>query len=127
MWGWIGVAVLLGAGAPQGGTAPDAAPKSLGWLSVVLKDGAELRYVPVAVTFKDYPRKARESAHEGTSLLKLQLDASGLKECSTARSSGSLELDEQACRLYRQRGRFELRGTSQSVTVHAPVRWVIED
>lgn len=107
---------------------PNLDPLRPGWFAFPLSEGAELRYLPVAVTLKDYPKKARKAGEEGTSLLNLQIDPSGhLTGCTTARSSGSPILDEQACRLYRERGRFELRGTAESVTVQAPVRWVLID
>ena len=36
-------------------------------------------------------------------------------------------LDTQACQLYRARGRFELRGAKQPVTLQAPVAWKLVD
>lgn len=122
MRGWIvgASAVLSGAAAPDG-----ADPE---WLIFPLPDGAELRYLPLIVRMDDYPKQARRSGEEGTSLLSLRIDPSGrLRGCTTARSSGSALLDEQACLLYRERGRFELHGTAKDVTVHAPVKWVLAD
>ena len=117
----IGASALLSAGAAQGEVGS-------GWLVYPLPEGTELRYLPLVVTVKDYPTQARLAGEEGTSLLSLQVDPSGgLNGCITARSSGSALLDEQACRLYRERGRFELRGTSKPVTVQAPVKWVLVD
>ena len=117
----IGASALLGAGAAQGDVRP-------GWLIYPLPEGAELRFLPLAVTVNDYPKQALRAGEEGTSLLSLEVDTSGrLKGCTTARSSGSPLLDEQACRLYRERGRFELRGTSKPVTLQAPVKWVLAD
>lgn len=117
----IGASAVLSAGAARGEIRP-------GWLIYPLPEGAELHYLPLAVTMKDYPKHARKAGDEGTSLLSLQVDISGrLKGCTTARSSGTPLLDEQACRLYRKRGRFALRGTSQPVTVQAPVKWVLAD
>ena len=102
----IGASVLLSAAAAQGEVGP-------GWLTYPLPEGAELRYLPLVVALKDYPKQARRSGDEGISLLSLQIDTSGrLIGCTTAQSSGSPLLDEQACRLYRERGRFELRGIS---------------
>ena len=97
------------------------------WSIHPLPEGAELRYVPLTVSLKDYPKQAQRAGDEGTAVLKLQVDASGLIECTTARSSGSPLLDEQSCQLYRERGRFELRGTSGPVTVQAPVTWMLVD
>lgn len=95
-----------------------------GWLSMPLLDGAELRYLPPVVTHKDYPASARRNDVEGTSVLRLQVDPSGhIMGCTTVRSSGSPELDERACQIYRERGRFELRGRAQPVTILAPVEW----
>lgn len=117
----VGASALLCAGAAQEDVRP-------GWSVHPLPEGAELRYVPLTVSMKDYPKQARRAGDEGISVLNLHVDASGhLLACSTAQSSGSPVLDEQACQLYRQRGRFELRGTSSPVTVQAPVRWVLVD
>ena len=125
---WIvGAAALLSAGAGQGTVPSDSAATSPDWRIIPLQDGVELRYLPLAVTLEDYPKRARRSGEEGTSLLNLQVGASGVVGCSTAQSSGSPVLDEQACRLYQERGRFELRGSSEPVTVKAPVRWVLTD
>lgn len=156
-WGWadamrmqswtVGVCALLTAGAAQGAGAEQTyaiggswfaaggqGPKSVqgplrpGWLTHSLSEGVELRYLPLAVTYKDYPKAATRAGVEGTTLLNLQLDPSGrLIGCSTARSSGSQDLDERACELYRQRGRFELRGATQPVTAQAPVKWMLLD
>lgn len=112
----IGASALLGASAAQAAGAP-------GWSIHPLPGGAELHYVPLATGLKDYPKQALRAGDEGTALLNLQVDASGLTGCTTARSSGSLLLDEHSCRLYRERGRFKLRGTSGPVTVQAPVTW----
>lgn len=122
MRGWIiGASALLSAGAAQGEVGP-------GWLVYPLPEGAEIRYLPLVVTLKDYPKQARRSGDEGTSLLSLEIDTSGrLRGCTTAQSSGSPLLDEQACRLFRKRGRFKLRGTSEPVTVQVPVKWVLVD
>ena len=117
----VGASALLSAGAEQTEVRP-------GWSVHPLPAGAELRFVPLAVSLKDYPKQARRAGDEGTALLNLQVDASGhLIGCSIAQSSGSPVLDEQACQLYYQRGRFELRGTQGPVTVQAPVRWVLID
>ena len=92
---WIvGAGALLIARAAQGEVRP-------GWLIYPLPEGAELRFLPVAVTAEDYPKQARRAGEEGTSLLSLQVDTWGrLKGCTTARSSVSALLDEQACRLF---------------------------
>ena len=125
---WIvGLGALLSAGAAQGGTPSEPRPMRPGWLVLQLPDGVELHYLPLAVTLKDYPKEARRAGDEGTSLLNLQVDSSGLTGRSTAGSSGSPVLDEQACRVYQKRGRFDLRGASEPVTIQAPVRWVLVD
>ena len=106
--------------------APRRAPARQDWSVQSLPDGAELRYLPLTITEKDYPQTAARAAVEGTSIVSLQVDTSGqLVSCTTARSSGSPILDQQACRLYRERGRFELRGTTQPVTVQTAVQWVL--
>jgi protein TonB len=110
------------------GPTPDSAPLRPGWLVVGLPEGVEMRYRPLVVTLKDYPKAARRRDEEGTSLLSLQVNPSGqLTSCTIARSSGSPILDAQACQLYRARGRFELRGTKQPVTLQAPVAWKLMD
>jgi TonB family protein len=117
----VGAWALLNASA----AASEARP---GWLVISLPNGAEFAYLPVAVTLKDYPKQALWAGEEGTSLLNLQVDRKGrVKQCTTARSSGSPLLDEQACRLYRKRGRFKLRGMAGPLTVQAPVRWMLVD
>jgi len=107
--------------------APRRAPLRQDLSVQSLRDGAELRYLPLAITKEDYPPTAARAAFEGTSIVSLQVDTSGLVGCTTARSSGSPILDQQACRLYRERGRFELRGTTQPVTFQAKVQWVLMD
>jgi TonB family protein len=98
------------------------------WAVQSLSDGAELRYLPLGITENDYPRLAAAAGVEGTGIVSLQVDTSGrLVSCTTAWSSGSPILDQQACRLYRERGRFELRGTTQPVTVQTAVQWVLMD
>lgn len=116
----IGASALLCVGVAHAAVAP-------GWSIHSLPEGAELRYVPLAVGLEDYPKQARRAGDEGIAVLKLQIDASGLIGCTTARSSGSPLLDEQSCQLYRERGRFELRGTSGPVTIQAPVAWMLVD
>ena len=116
--------MALGAQDPQ----PDPAPLPPGWLMMTLPEGVEVRFLPPAVSFEDYPKLASRIGVEGTSLLSLQVDPSGqITGCTTARSAGLPELDEQACLLYRTRARFELRGATQPVTLFAPVMWKLED
>jgi TonB family protein len=106
----------------------DPEPLLPGWLKVGLTEVVELRYLPLAVTFEDYPKMALRRDEEGTSILSLEIDKSGqVLNCTTARSSGSPDLDKQACQLYRERGRFELRGTTEPVTIQAPVTWQLVD
>jgi len=108
--------------------APRRAPLRKDWFAQSLPDGGELRFLPPTITKKDYPQTALRAEAAGTSLLNVQVDTSGrLVGCTTARSSGSPILDQQACRLYRELGRFELRGTTQSVTVQTEVQWALMD
>jgi TonB family protein len=103
-------------------------PLHRNWSVHTLRDGAELRYLPLAISENDYPRLAATAAVEGTSIVSLQVDTAGrLLSCTTAQSSGVPILDQQACRLYRERGRFELRGTTQPVTIQTVVKWVLLD
>ena len=117
--------VLWWAGAIQS-SLPDA-PARPGWRIVQLADGAELRYLPVVPTLKDYPKAAIRADAEGTSLIRLKIDSSGrIMDCSTSRSSGWQILDEGACVLYRKHGRFEVRAT-KPVSVDAAVSWKLMD
>ena len=110
------------------GPAADTEPVRDGWLVVTLPDGVELRYLPPHVTHADYPVRARRIDSEGTSLLRLEVDSSGrLTNCAVIRSSGFPDLDERGCLLYRSRARFEPRGATQSITLHAPMTWRLED
>ena len=125
---WIsGLGAMLGAAAAETDGASNPEPARPSWLILQLSEGVEVRYVPIAVTLKDYPKAALRAGDEGTTLLNLRVDSSGLRGCETARSSGSQVLDEQACLLYLERGRFDLRGTSGPVTIKAPVQWLLVD
>ena len=107
--------------------ASDPAPIRPGWDAVGFPDGTELRYLLPHATDADYPARARRVDAQGTSLLRLQVDTSGhIMDCTTVRSSGFPELDEQACLLYRSRARFEPRGMTQPITLHAPLTWRLE-
>lgn len=109
-------------------TTPRPMPLRKGWYVQSLPDGAELRFLAPTITKKDYPETARRAEAEGTSIVSLQVDTSGrLLGCTTAETSGSPILDQQACRLFRERGRFELHGTTQPATVHTAVQWVLID
>lgn len=131
MRGWlIGACALLSAGAAQAEERrePSPAPVRPDWVTITLPDGVELRFLPPAVSFEDYPKVATRNGVEGTSVLLLQVAPSGqIISCTTARSAGMLALDEQACLLYRTRARFELRGATQPQTFQAPVEWKFED
>ena len=131
MRGWIiGACVLLSAGAASAreGREPSPAPLRPGWYTMTLPEGVEVRILPPAVSFKDYPKVASRMGVEGTSLLRVQVDPSGkITSCTTERSAGLPELDEQACLLYRTRARFELRGATQPVTLFGPMQWILED
>ena len=108
--------------------APDPAPIRPDWQVVSFPDGAELRYLLPHVTDADYPARARRLEAEGTSVLRLQVDMSGhITGCTTVRSSGFSELDEQACLLYRSRAHFEPRGMTQPITLHAPLTWRLDN
>jgi TonB family protein len=108
-------------------TARRATPRE-DWTVQPLPDGAELRYLPLSVTKSDYPATAARAAAEGTSIVNLRVDTSGnLASCTTSRSSGSPILDQRACRLYRERGRFDLRGSTEPVVIQTVVQWVLTD
>lgn len=107
--------------------APDPPPTHSAWQVLSLPDGAELRFLLPLVSDADYPARARRLEAEGTSVLRLQVDVSGhILDCTTVRSSGFPDLDEQGCLLYRGRARFEPRGMTQTITLHAPLTWRLE-
>ena len=109
-------------------TARVAATLRPDWRVISFPDGSELRYLPPQVTAADYPSGALRADAQGRSVVRLEVDASGLiTSCSTARSSGSPDLDAQACQLYRSRARFELRGKSGPIILPAPITWQLED
>ena len=126
MRGWmIGVHALMSADTLQAQGVD--APARSGWRQMQLEEGAELRYLPVVPTLKDYPKPAIRADAEGKSLIRLKIDPSGqIIDCTTARSSGWQMLDEAACVLYRTHGRFELRATKPASVV-APVVWKLLD
>ena len=108
--------------------AEGLAPVPADWQVISFPDGTELRYLPPHVTDADYPARARRLDVQGTSLLRLQVDPSGdILSCSIIQSSGSTDLDEQACPLYRSRARFEPRGMTQTITLHVPLTWRLEN
>jgi TonB family protein len=125
----IGVCVLLlvSAASAQERREPSSL-QSPSWYTMSFSDGIEVRVLPPVVTSEDYPRVATRMGLEGTTILKLQVDPSGqITSCATAQSAGIPELDEQACRLYRSRARFEVRGTTRPVALIAPMKWVLMD
>ncbi|MCJ8157656.1 TonB family protein [Sphingomonas sp. LaA6.9] len=123
---WAAITLVLTlVGAPRAEADPATDPE---WIEVAIADGIELRFLPPWVTDADYPTHARLEDAEGTSVLRLNVAASGqIISCIPVQSSGSLDLDERACLLYRQRARFELRGTAKPITLHAPMVWRLEE
>jgi len=98
------------------------------WRVVTYEDGGELRYIPPQVTEADYPPGALRTDAEGRTVVALHVDAQGrVTRCETAETSGLAELDERACEIYRERGRFELRNLPDGKTLRAPVVWKLLD
>ena len=117
----------LAAPAHASGGGGSASIAEAGWRTVRYPDGGELRYLPPRVTEKDYARFARDAGVEGTSLLRLEVDRAGrIRDCGVLRSAGLPALDESACRIYRSRGRFQLRNIRRNLVLHAPVVWKLE-
>jgi TonB family protein len=126
----IGVCAVLTASIGQAQDDGELASvqASPSWYAMTFSDGVEIRVLPPAVTFKDYPTMAVRNDVEGTSMLKLLVDPSGqIASCTIAQSAGMVEMDEAACLLYRTRARFVVRGATQPVELIAPMRWVLAD
>jgi TonB family protein len=78
--------------------------------SIAIAEPAEpkLLNLPEVMTSQDYPRVSIQHEEEGTVLIRLRIDESGLvTSCKIVKSSGHAALDEQTCALYRARARFE--------------------
>jgi len=60
------------------------------------------------VTNDDYPSREMQREIEGTVAFQIKVGTDGsIEDCRILRSSGSAALDEQSCRLVRQRARFK--------------------
>ena len=98
------------------------------WHVVTYADGGVLRYLPPEVTEADYPKRALRNGWEGRTVVQLHVNRRGrVTSCRVAESAGLAELDERACRIYRERGRFELTNLPGGKDVRAPVRWQLVD
>src|SRR3546814_8614945 len=59
------------------------------------------------ITTDDYPGSAQRAGEEGTTGIRVQVNADGrVESCTVTQSSGSSTLDDATCRLYSRRGRF---------------------
>ena len=90
--------------------------------------GGEMRYIQPIPRESDYPRSALNAGLQGTTVVKLVVSPTGtILTCETVQSAGSPDLDQRACDMYRQRGRFEFTGIDKPVTLRAPVTWQLAD
>ena len=82
------------------------------------------------ITTEDYPGSALRAEEEGTTSIRVEIDAQGrVTSCAVTGSSGSSTLDDATCRLYVRRGRFNpAKDTSGNpiASVHSDrVKWQI--
>jgi TonB family protein len=78
----------------------------------------------------DYPRGALSRNSQGTSQIRLRIDADGTaRDCKLFQSSGDVELDTTACRITTTRTRFapamDADGRPMVQYVILPIRWMI--
>jgi hypothetical protein len=85
---------------------------------------APFNYLAPVIGEDDYPAYALEMGVSGTSVIRGVAARDGrVMQCETVSSAGLAILDEQACRIYRERGRFALREGLQHAAFQARVRW----
>lgn len=84
------------------------------------------------VTNDDYPAEAAKNSQHGTTGFRLTIDPNGkIVGCEITSSSGFASLDETACRVISQRGRFspalDKKGKPIAGTWASRFRWVLQD
>jgi TonB family protein len=82
------------------------------------------------VTEDDYPAAAQRAGAQGRTMTRLTVSVDGrATNCQIIRSSGSVDLDEATCRLFRARGRFSPARDEFGVPITAQVSqnivWII--
>lgn len=80
------------------------------------------------ITTDDYPGSAQRAGEEGTTGIRVEIDAGGrVTGCSVTQSSGSATLDDSTCRLYQRRARFnpakDAAGNGIATVYNDRVRW----
>lgn len=80
------------------------------------------------ITQDDYPGSALRAEEEGTTSIRVEIDASGrVTSCAVTGSSGSATLDDATCRLYTRRARFnpakDAAGNPIATTYSDRVKW----
>jgi protein TonB len=80
------------------------------------------------ITTDDYPGSAQRAGEEGTTGIRVQIDAEGrVQSCTVTQSSGSSTLDDATCRLYQRRARFnpakDTAGNKIATSYNDRVRW----
>jgi protein TonB len=107
-------------------TIPSAEHQA-GWRVVNYPDGGQLRYLPPLNPEPFYPQSAKDAGLQGESRLALEVLANGrISKCEVIQSSGSPELDEAACFLYRSKAKFQIVGIPVPLRLTAPVTWRLE-
>lgn len=96
------------------------------------KAATNARYLSGGPQSVDYPRAALARGAEGTSLVRIRINAEGVAdECHVYRTSGDAELDIAACKITLRRGRFQPARDAHDrpVVQYAilPIRWILGD
>lgn len=80
----------------------------------------------------EYPAAALRAREEGATTVKLAINSVGeVAACEVARTSGSSALDEETCRIFKRRGRYnparDTGGAPVESTEHTTIRWKLPD
>ena len=106
----------------------EGAPIEGGLLDVWSGDGEGLYDMQMPGESEMLCRGRFRTDAEGRTVVALHVDAQGrVTRCETAETSGLAELDERACEIYRERGRFDLRNLPDGKNLRAPVVWKLLD
>lgn len=117
-------AVIIPPPAPVAAPPPPPPPKRAN----PIPKGSPSRWV----SNDDYPSRAIREEAQGTTRFTLTIGADGrASDCSVTGSSGNASLDETACRLLRQRSRFDPKldsnGNPTTGTWSSSFRWQLQN